>query len=430
MYGAKSDPYHSHYWDQPYPKRISAEQKRIGMMTEDMMRHLTDVAHQSKVNFIWAIHPGQSFTNANSTDVLDRIMEKFQKMYDLGVRQFGVFVDDVGVPTDEPTLTLGANRLTRLQEMQDERWNRPGAAPADTVKPLQYVPQLYAFSWVDQETARKFWESLRPVSAKTSIYTTGYRVWSVPNSKDVDVLNDYLGREVSWWWNYPCNDNDMTKIFVADTYSNFADESKIVNSDRMEPGLNLKTIILNPMQQGEISKIALFSVADYAWNNAAFNNHRSWEAALPAVVGKEKAAVLRHLAPYLRYFDADALAYEVRNYRRSVTEGHPRPGAVINLLRRVLVSCDALSELEHSPKQSDRLFYEDLRPWLLKLKAMAAETVERLEGKQPAPTDFDNNPDFQFPILTGLGDGIQLSVKTAEPAAEVLMPLLLWLRGE
>ena len=34
------------------------------------------------------------------------------------------------------------------------------------------------------------------------------------------------------------------------------------------------------------------------------------------------------------------------------------------------------------------------------------------------------------PILTGLGDGIQLSVKTAEPSAEMLQPLLLWLREQ
>ena len=242
MYGAKSDPYHSRYWDQPYPKRISAEQKRIGMMTEDMLRHLTDVAHQSKVNFIWAIHPGQAFTNAASTDVLDRIMEKFQKMYDLGVRQFGVFVDDGGVPDDAPTLKLGADRLTALQQMVDDRWNKVGANPADTVKPLQYVPQLYAFSWVNKEKARRFWESLTPVPAKTNIYTTGYGVWSVPNSRDLEVLHDYLGREVSWWWNYPCNDNDMTKIFPADTYSNFADEAHINNNDRMEQGLRLKPL--------------------------------------------------------------------------------------------------------------------------------------------------------------------------------------------
>jgi len=449
MYGAKSDPYHSRYWDQPYPKRISAEQKRIGMMTEDMMRHLTEVAHQSKVNFIWAIHPGQSFTDANSTDVLDRIMEKFQKMYDLGVRQFGVFVDDVGVPTDEPTLKLGADRLTRLQEMQDERWNKPGAAPVDTVKPLQYVPQLYAFSWVNQETARKFWESLRPVTAKTNIYTTGYKVWSVPNSKDVDVLNEYLGREVSWWWNYPCNDNDMTKIFVADTYSNFADETHIVNSDRMEPGLNLKTIILNPMQQGELSKIALFSAADYTWNMAAFDNTKSWCASLPAVVGKARAEAFEHIVPYLRYYDEQTpLAKYINSYKQAFETADKEQVAAASKalteeLARIVENCDIVATLNENKSESDSLFYEDLRPFLLKLRTMAASGQVLLRAQAPdgrqavsrvafakawaVVEGMEQNPQYRFDVLTGLGSEISLSVRTAEPAAKSLRPFLSWL---
>ena len=77
------------------------------------------MAHQCKVNFIWAIHPGQAFTDSTQTDVLQRIMSKLADMHRLGVRQFGVFVDDVGVPDDQPTLRLGADRLTRLQQLID-----------------------------------------------------------------------------------------------------------------------------------------------------------------------------------------------------------------------------------------------------------------------------------------------------------------------
>jgi hypothetical protein len=145
-------------------------------------------------------------------------------------------------------------------------------------------------------------------------------------------------------------------------------------------------------------------------------------------VGEKFAPALGQLAPYLRYFDADVLSYAVRNYRRSVDEGTPRPGAVVGQLRRVIRACETLETMKTSPRQEDVLFFEDVRPWLLKLKAMAAETIERLEGKKPAAVDLNATPDFQFPILTGLGNDIKLSVKTAEPAAEVLQPLLEWLR--
>ncbi|MBR5135791.1 MAG: beta-N-acetylglucosaminidase domain-containing protein, partial [Rikenellaceae bacterium] len=45
MYGAKSDSYHSRYWSEPYPTEITEDQKRIGYLTQDMMRDITSVAH-------------------------------------------------------------------------------------------------------------------------------------------------------------------------------------------------------------------------------------------------------------------------------------------------------------------------------------------------------------------------------------------------
>ena len=429
MYGAKSDPYHSKLWADAYPTSITDDQKRIGYLTQQMMADITAVGRATKVNFIWAIHPGTAFTNPEKPEVLGRIMNKFQEMHRLGVRQFGVFVDDVGVPSDDKLLRLGAERLTQLQKLIDERWNGAAAEPADTVKPLHYVPQLYAYSWVSREQGKRFFNSLSSVPEKVRIYITGRAVWTVPNSFDLDLVNGWLGRKASWWWNYPCNDNDVTKLFPMDTYANFADESHINSLARLEADLKgTQTLIINPMQQGEASKIALFSVADYAWNNSGFNNDRSWDAALEAVVGTDYAASLRTVAPYLRYYDDDALAYEVNNYRRSVSEGKPRPGALIGLLRGVVAACAKLRGLEGSARESDRLLYDDLRPWLLKLEAMASETVARLEGHETTAIDLDNNPDFHFPILTGMGDDISLSVKTAEPSAKYLQPLLMELR--
>ncbi|MBO4906461.1 MAG: beta-N-acetylglucosaminidase domain-containing protein [Bacteroidaceae bacterium] len=429
MYGAKSDPYHSQLWAAPYPTSITDDQLRIGYLTQDMLRDITTAAHATKVNFIWAIHPGTAFTDADDPGVLDRIMQKFGYMHQLGVRQFGVFVDDVGVPSDDATLRLGADRLTELQQRIDRQWNTPTALATDTVKPLHYVPQLYAYSWVSTEQGKRFFGSLSTVPEKVRIYITGRGVWTVPCNEDLQIVSGWLGHEVSWWWNYPCNDNDVTKLFLMDTYANFHDEKHIITLSRMEPHLQgTHTLIANPMQQGEASKISLFSVADYAWNTAAFNNHRSYDAALVAAVGNDYADALRHLAPYLRYFDADALRYNVENYRQSVAEGNPRPWALVGTLKAVIASCEKLEQMAQSPREDCRLMYADLRPWLLKLKAMAQETVSRLQNQPTEAIDLDNNPDFQFEILSGLGSGISLSLQTAEPAAEYLRPLLIRLR--
>ena len=446
MYGAKSDPYHSRYWDLAYPTKLTDKEKRFGMMTRDMMKQLCDAAHRCKVNFIWSIHPGQSFTNAEDADVLERIMSKFALMYDLGVRQFGVFVDDVGVPGDEKTLRQGADRLTILQQLVDERWNRPGTSAADMVKPLQYVPQLYAYSWVSADKARKFWESLSSVPDKVNIYTTGEKVWSVPNGKDLDVLNDYLGREVSWWWNYPCNDVDVTKIFVADTYTNFADEKHIDSNARLEKDLAVKTIIINPMQQGALSKIPLFSVGDYTWNLEEFNNIESWKASLPAVLGAEIAPAFEALVPYLRYFDAESpLAALIEAFKADYAK-NPATVSIQPLLKelqRIADACTTVASMENSGNKSNRLFYKDLRPWLVKLNSMAVNCNTMLQalcagkGKEidrvafakswSAIEGMDKQEKHQFDILRGMGEDIVLSVQTAEPAAQSFRPFLNWL---
>ena len=430
MYGAKSDPYHSRYWGDPYPTTITEDQQRIGYLNQDMMRDITKVASETKVNFIWAIHPGKAFANAEDPQVLDKIMAKFESMHELGVRQFGVFVDDVGVPSDPAIMKLCADNLTMLQQRIDDKWNKKGAAATNTVKPLHYVPQLYAHGWVSQERAREFYESLSTTPEKISIYITGRDVWSVPNNGDLELVSSWLGREVSWWWNFPCNDQDPTKLFVMDTYSNFRDETHIDNLSHIEKGLKgLNTLIINPMQQGELSKVALFSVADYTWNNAAFDNYESWEAAIPAVVGKDCAKAFKKLAPYLRYYDNDALAYKINNYQASIKRGSPRPNSLLTELREVHEACQVIKAMRSSSNESDRLLYNDVRPWLLKLEAMTVEAIALLEGKQQPITD-NNNPDFQFETLGGMGEEISLRVLTAEPSNERLMPFLKWLRNQ
>ena len=426
MYGAKSDPYHSHYWGDPYPTTITEDQQRIGYLNQDMMRDITKVASETKVNFIWAIHPGKAFANAEDPQVLDKIMAKFESMHELGVRQFGVFVDDVGVPSDHAIMKLCADNLTALQQRIDDKWNKKGAAAADTVKPLHYVPQLYAHGWVSQERAREFYESLSTTPEKVSIYITGRDVWSVPNNGDLELVSSWLGRDLSWWWNYPCNDQDPTKLFVMDTYSNFRDETHIDNLSHIEKRLKgLNTLIINPMQQGELSKIALFSVADYSWNNASFDNYSSWDAAIPAVVGKQHAKAFKKLAPYLRYYDNDAIGYRIDNYYKSVKSGRANSRSLLNELREVNKACQEIKVMKNSNVESDRLLYNDVRPWLLKLEAMTSEAIAALEGNAQPLVDYDSNPDFQFETLGGMGEDIKLRVLTAEPSSKCLMPFLI-----
>ncbi len=439
MYGAKSDAYHSQYWDKPYPATLTEEQKSMGCFTADNMKEICKVSAATKVNFIWAIHPGKAFTGKDD-NVTDRIMGKFELMHGLGVRQFAVFVDDVGVPTDAPTLALNAKRLTDLQNAMDKKWNYKGAIPADTLKPLHFVPQLYAYGWEKPQTRVNFYKALSNTPHKTQVYITGKQVWTVPNNHDLDVVETDFGRGVAWWWNYPCNDNADAWTFPADMYSNFVDMPEIDGKSTLPKSLeHCASLLSNPMQQGEIAKIPLFSIADFAWNNSEFNSVESWKAALPAVIGRmDYAKALQNIIPYLRVNDPEELGVMIDAYKNGGDAAQLK-----SVLQNVERNCAALGGLKFSSIKSQSLFYDDIRPWLLKLKATVnvanalidiaampngdAAKKARYEAAAAKAKALNEAPEFSVLALEGMGGGIGKQVYNVQFAKKHLTPFVAYL---
>ena len=440
LYGAKSDPYHSEYWGQAYPQTVTDEQEENGWLSEDMMRDVCQTSAATKVNFIWAIHPGNNFLS--SSTVIDDIMGKFEKMHALGVRQFGVFVDDVSVPSADADLQLNAQRLAELQQRIEKKWNTADALATDTVRPLHFVPQIYCRSFASSDDQyRRFFEALASTPENIVIYTTGWGVWSVPNSGDFAMPKEHLGRDVAWWWNYPCNDNADDRIYPMDMYQNFEDMSAVDGSSRLPSQLTSGIgIVANPMQQGEVAKIPLFSIADYAWNNAKFVNKTSWNAAFPLIFENGKgrdngdrtafADALKALAPYLTANDPSG------KFGASTTNAKMLANAT-GLLDNIAV----IKMLEDSEIESDRLLWRDLRPWILKLETMlnavkllAQVKINEYDNADDRWHDYltavslidelSNKEDYKVYALEGMGTGVSVSNHVVKPSDKYLMPYL------
>ena len=87
---------------------------------------------------MWAVHPGNNinWTDNDGDGVIDDFVaakNKFQKMYDLGVRSFAVFFDDIGgIGTDPRNQTQMMNYLTK--EFVNKK---------DDVAPLILCPTQY-----------------------------------------------------------------------------------------------------------------------------------------------------------------------------------------------------------------------------------------------------------------------------------------------
>ena len=437
MYGAKSDVYHSQKWEAPYPATLTPQQVKNGLLTQDMIRDIAKTSQDTKVNFIWAIHPGNSFVG--DANVVNRIMNKYSRMYELGVRQFAVFVDDVGVPKSEADCKTNADHLTALQAAIDKKWNSASATPEARVRPLHFVPQVYTLSWVGEADRKRFYNALSKTPDKITIYITGWGVWTVPNSSDLDVVRKELQRPAAWWWNYPCNDNADGQIYPSDMYYNFFEMPAVDNNAKMpkqlEHGLG---IVSNPMQEGEVAKTALFSVADYAWNNAAFDNMKSWNASFSRILSSpEQQQAYKTIIPYLRWNDAEDMQQAIARFKSGKTD------KMKQLVERLLPAAETMLRLKDSSVENERLLYNDLAPWLLKLHAMlriAGQMVEVAESNDPEVrweeyvkqldrmADLDVNTDYTAYALEGLGSGISVSQRQSQPSQKYFYPFMNYLR--
>ena len=437
MYGAKSDVYHSQKWEAPYPATLTPQQVKNGLLTQDMIRDIAKTSQDTKVNFIWAIHPGNSFVG--DANVVNRIMNKYSRMYELGVRQFAVFVDDVGVPKSEADCKTNADHLTALQAAIDKKWNNASASPEARVRPLHFVPQVYTLSWVGEADRKRFYNALSKTPDKITIYITGWGVWTVPNSNDLDVVRKELQRPAAWWWNYPCNDNADGQIYPSDMYYNFFEMPAVDNNAKMpkqlEHGLG---IVSNPMQEGEVAKTALFSVADYAWNNAAFDNMKSWNASFSRILSSpEQQQAYKTIIPYLRWNDAEDMQQAIARFKSGKTD------KMKQLVERLLPAAETMLRLKDSSVENERLLYNDLAPWLLKLHAMlriAGQMVEVAESNEPEVrweeyvkqldrmADLDVNTDYTAYALEGLGSGISVSQRQSQPSQKYFYPFMNYLR--
>lgn len=441
MYGAKSDPYHSQLWRDAYPVTISAEQEKNGWLTQDMVSEIAEVSRLTKVNFIWAIHPGNEFLG--SSTVVSDVMSKFEKMHALGVRHFGVFVDDVSIPSSDADMKLNAQRLTELQRAIETKWNYVGAEAADTVRPLHFVPQIYCNSFASSVDQRqRFMKALQAVPDYITVYSTGQGVWSVPNNDHTQTIMSEFGRPMGWWWNYPCNDNADGQIYLQDMYSNFYDLPSVDGGARMPENLqNCQGIVANPMQQGEVSKTSLFSIADYSWNNSEFDNKESWNASIKSLIADQATReAYKALTYYLRWNEPDALNTTIENFKNSLQQGAPKADDLQQLFAQIEQNCHKVIALKDSENESDRLLYQDLAPWLntLKTRAIVIQRMLTLATTEASQTEkwplvkevvdsinaLKTSTLYTAYALEGMGNGISVSSRQAQLSQRFMAPFV------
>lgn len=252
IYGPKDDPYHSSpYWRLPYPPE-----------PEKNIRELVKAAKKNRVDFVWAIHPGKDI-RWNKEDY-DSLVGKFNMMYDLGVRSFAIFFDDI-----EGEGTNPAKQVELLNNLTNDFVKAKG-----DVSNLMICPTDYSQLWAKPGPDGPLAVYGRDLNPNVEVFWTGAVVCSDLTPETLEFVDSRIRRPALYWWNYPVTDYCRHILMQGPVYG--LDTS--LTSDQVAG------IESNPMEHGEASKLALYGVADYSWNTTAYNPIDNWERGLAALV--------------------------------------------------------------------------------------------------------------------------------------------------
>lgn len=243
VYGPKDDPYHRAHWRDPYPQDEA-----------ERLKELVQEAHRNKVQFVWAVHPGGDI-QWNLKDSM-AVCQKLEWMYELGVRTFAVFFDDIwgeGSKADKQAGLLNYVTDNFVRKHSD-------------VQPLIMCPTQYNKAWSGGDYLSTLGTRMYP---EVRVMWTGNSVVDMIERGDMEWINKQLGRKAFIWLNYPVNDYCQSRMLMGKTYGNGLDINEMVSG-----------FCSNPMEYAEASKVSLYSIADYTWNMQQYDAVRSWQQAI------------------------------------------------------------------------------------------------------------------------------------------------------
>ncbi|MEG1402317.1 beta-N-acetylglucosaminidase domain-containing protein [Bacteroides sp.] len=343
LYGPKDDHYHScPNWRLPYPEK---EAKNI--------KELVEACNRNRVDFVWAIHPGQDI-KWNNEDYTN-LVNKFNMMYDLGVRSFAIFFDDIdGEGTNPRKQTELLNRL-----------NEDFVKVKEGVAPLIVCPTDYSKLWANptpQGSLSIYGNTLDP---SINVFWTGDVVCSDLTKETMDWVNSRIKRPALYWWNFPVTDYVRHIIMQGPVYGL---ETSLTSND-------LCGLISNPMEHGEASKLALYGVADYSWNMADYNPIDNWERGLAELTPEAKEAY-RTFA--IHSCDTETGYRRAESWETKTFSIHNYTEADFNALRKEFEKIEQ-TPAELQSKCANKALLNELQPWLVEFGKLGTRGKRALE---------------------------------------------------
>ncbi|MCQ2462086.1 MAG: protein O-GlcNAcase [Clostridia bacterium] len=260
FYAPKYDPYHRERWQDRYDGK-----------SLEKLSALVKKANELGLDFVWCIAPGLTVQYSGQEQFF-LLMDKLKQVYDIGVRHFGVLLDDISPALQYENDRIAFDSLEQAHICYINNIYR-ALKQLDSENTLVFCPFQY------HGTGREAYISQvgSGLKREIDIFWTGRNICSQElTCAEAVTFFENTGHTPLYWDNYPVNDAEMVNEMHI---------SPVIGREK-ELSRYSSGLIANCMPYAEAGKIPLITVADYLWNSGAYSPKESFEYACEEINGK------------------------------------------------------------------------------------------------------------------------------------------------
>jgi hyaluronoglucosaminidase len=271
VYAPKDDPLVRREWRSAYD---GPDLARLAELVEHGGRHAVDV--------VYCLSPGLSIQYSSAADI-DALIAKLESIVELGVRRFGLLLDDIPLELQHaPDRAAFGDLVEAHIALIGRVFERLGPGRGLVVCPTVYC------GYGDEDYITRLGRGVDP---RVDLFWTGRAICAATlDLADAATFARSAGRPATYWDNYPVNDVAMGHELHVGPY-----RGRDPHLWRFATG-----IVANGMELFESSKIAFATIADYLASPVTYDPETSWRVALRDVVGEPDAAAYRLFADNVR----------------------------------------------------------------------------------------------------------------------------------
>ena len=363
VYSPKDDPLVRRQWRVPYS----------GIQLE----HLSELAQACRANdveLVYCLSPGLTIRYSGQDDV-DALVAKLDSVRALGVRRFGLLLDDIPLALQHAAdRDAFADLVDAHSTLIGSVWERLGSH-----RSLIVCPTIYR-GYGDEDYITRLGRAIDP---RIDLFWTGRAICS-PTLDLIDAATfaRSTGRPPTYWDNYPVNDVAMKHELHVGPY-----RGRDRHLYRFSHG-----VIANGMELYESSKIAFATIADYLRAPEEYDPEASWRRAIRDVAGEEDQEAYATFADNVRSSclseeDAPVVGPALEQFAFRIDQGDAG-GASRDLGRLADTLLAAAGHLLRGPVRN-RALIDEGRPWIeaFELGAQALKEMAELAASDRLASD-------------------------------------------